>query len=97
MSQITMHSKQRIVERADNVNNFTEAKKMAKQAWISGKTINYFQKYPEFFNYLVKRRDQTRSCSIRVYKDNIYVWRGRRHILLTVLQIPEKYKEEMRK
>ncbi len=94
MAKITRHSKERIVERTEGISNFAEAKKLAKQAKISGKTINDFQKYPKFFAYLQNKRDQTNSCSIRVYKGNIYIWRGKNR-LITAHPIPDRYIEEM--
>lgn len=95
MAKITMHSKQRIVERVEEVNTFSEAKKLAKQAKKSGKTINDFQKFSNFFSYLQNKRDQTNSCCIRVYKGNIYIWRGRNKVLVTAHPIPDRYKIEM--
>ena len=94
MARITMHSKQRIVERTEGVTTFAEAKKLAKQAKRSGKTINDFQKYPNFFQYLQNKKGQTNSCSIRVYRDNIYIWRGK-DTLVTAHPIPDRYKAEM--
>lgn len=94
MAQITRHSKERIVERTNGVNSLYEAKKLAKQARISGKTINDFQKYPRFFSYLQNKKRQTNSCSIRIYRNNIYIWRGK-NILVTAHPIPERYLEEM--
>ncbi len=96
MSKITKHSKQRLVERADGVNNFAEAKKMAKQARISGKTINSFQKSPNFFSYLRNKHSQTNDCSIRVYKGNIYIWKGKGRTLVTVHPIPDRFIDEIR-
>lgn len=68
---------------------------MAKQARISGKTINHFQKYPKFFSYLQNKRSQTNDCSVRVYQGNIYIWRGKTKSLVTAHQIPDRYIKEM--
>lgn len=84
---ITKHSKQRIVERTDGVTTFAEAKRLAKQARNSGKTLNHFQKYPKFFSYLQNKKNQTNDCSIRVYRGCIYIWRGKNKALVT-LHIP---------
>lgn len=92
---ITKHSKQRIVERTDGVNTFAEAKRLAKQARISGKTLNNFQKYPKFFSYLQNKKNQTNDCSIRIYRGCIYVWRGKTKTLVTAHPIPDRYIEEM--
>jgi hypothetical protein len=95
MANITKHSKERIVERTE-VTNFADAKRLAKQAKISGKTINFFTKYPRFFSYLQNKRHQTNDCSIRVYQGCIYVWRGKAKSLVTVHTIPDRYLEEMK-
>ncbi len=94
MGKITKHSKERIVQRTNAV-SFTEAKKLARQAKISGKTINYFQRYPKFFSYLQNKRSQTNDCSVRVYQGNIYIWRGKTKSLVTAHPIPDRYIIEM--
>lgn len=96
MSSITKHSKQRIVERVDGVNNFADAKRLAKQARISGKTINHYQNCPRFFSYLQKKKNQTNDCSIRIYRDCIYIWRGSKHSLVTAHPIPDRFSEEIK-
>lgn len=95
MMRVTRHSKQRIVERDDGVQSFAEAKRVAKQAFISGKTINHFQTCPKFYDYLQNKRSQTHDCSVRVYRGNIYIWRGRKHTLVTAHPIPDRFKEEV--
>ena len=92
---ITKHSKERIVERADNINSFSEAKKLAKQAKISGKNIGYYQTCPKFFSYLQNKKGQTNTCSIRVYKGCIYIWRGKNKVLVTAHEIPKRYLNEI--
>jgi protoheme ferro-lyase len=94
MANITRHSKERIVERTD-VTSFAEAKRLAKQAKTSGKTINAFVKYPRFFSYLQNKRHQTNDCSIRVYQGCIYIWRGKSKSLVTAHTIPDRYIKEM--
>ncbi len=94
MARITKHSKERIVQRTD-ANSFAEAKKLAKQAKLSGKTINHFQRYPRFFSYLQNKRAQTNDCSIRIYQGNIFIWRGRTKSLVTAHPIPDRYLTEM--
>lgn len=96
MSVITRHSKERIVQRVDEVSNFNEAKRLAKQARISGKTINNFQKYPKFFSYLQNKKNQTNDCAIRVYRGCIYIWRGKHKSLVTAHPIPDRYIIEMK-
>lgn len=94
MAKITQHSKQRIIERTEGISTKAEAKKLAKQAKRSGKTLNDFQRYPNFFSYLQHKKNQTNSCTIRIYRDNIYIWRGK-DILVTAHPIPERYIKEM--
>lgn len=94
---ITKHSKQRIVKRIDGVNTFAEAKRLAKQARISGKNLNSFQKYPKFFSYLQNKKNQTNECSIRIYRGCIYIWRGKTKTLVTAHSIPDRYIKEMKK
>jgi hypothetical protein len=96
LSRVTKHSKQRIIERDTEVHNYAEAKKMAKQALASGKTIKDFQSYPKFSSYLRNKRDQTNDCSIRIYRGNIYIWRGKKKSLVTAHPIPDRYVEEMK-
>ena len=97
MPRITYHSKQRLVQRADTVNNFLDAEKAAKLAWKSGNTINNYQSDPDFFVYLVSKRNQTNSCCIRVYKNNIFIYRGKgKHRgLVTSYPIPERFRKEV--
>lgn len=95
MASITKHSKERIVERTAGVTTFAEAKRLAKQAKTSGKTINYYQNYPRFFSYLQNKRNQTNDCSIRIYRGCIYIWRGKNKTLVTAHPIPDRYIEEM--
>lgn len=96
MSRVSIHSKERSIERIDEVNSFSDAKRYAKLAKTHGNTINFYQRYPKFFNYLQNKLHQTRTCSIRIYKDNIYIWRGKLQTLVTVHPIPDRYKIEMR-
>jgi protoheme ferro-lyase len=96
MSRITQHSKERIVQRDAGVATKAEAKKIGKRAFTSGQTINEFYKYPKFFNYLKNKKGQSNDCSIRVYRDNIYIWRGKAKSLVTAHPIPDRYIEEMR-
>lgn len=92
----TKHSKERMIQRVNGVNSFVEAKRIAKIAWTSGQTISKYQEYPKFFSYLQKKRDQSRECTIRVYRDNIFIWKGNRHKLVTVHSIPDKFTEEIK-
>lgn len=91
---ITKHSKERIVERTEGITFFEEAKRVAKIAKKSGKTINDFQRYPKTFRYLQRKSQQTCTCKLRVYRGNIYIWRGK-DILMTAYPFPEWCIKEM--
>lgn len=97
MGRVTQHSKQRIIERTIGVRNFSEAKRIGKQAYISGKTLNNYQRYPKFFSYLQNKVGQTNTCSVRIYRGNIYIWKGKgKHKkLITAHPIPDRYIKEM--
>ena len=95
MPRITQHSKERIIQRIDTVGSTQEAKRIAKIAWKSGKPRSEFQKYPKFFSYLANKHGQSNTCSIRVYKNNIYIWRGKNKSLVTSHPIPDRYLKEM--
>lgn len=92
---LSKHSKERSVERVENVNCFAEAKRNAKIAYRAGKTISYYDSKPQFSAYLQARKRTSNSSTIRVYKGNIYIWRGKHKILTTVLPIPERFLEEL--
>lgn len=95
MPRLTQHGKERIVERNDSITSIADAKRIAKIAWRSGKERGAFQKYPKFFSYLANKQSQSNTCSIRVYKDNIYIWRGKNRSLVTSHPIPNRYLEEI--
>ena len=92
---LSKHSKERSVERLEHVNCFAEAKRNAKIAYRAGKTISYYSSKPQFSAYLQARKRTTNSSTIRVYKGNIYIWRGKHKTLTTVLPIPERFLEEL--
>ena len=96
MASISDHAKERSKERVEGVETNYDAKRFARQARISGKPIGNFQRYPKFFSYLQNKKNQTATTRIRVYKDNIYIWRGSNQTLVTVHPIPDRYKEEMK-
>ena len=95
MIRMSNHSKERSKERVEGVETNHDARKFAKQAWQYGKHINYFQKHPKFFDYLKQKSMQSRSTHIRIFRDNIYIWRGSTKTLVTVHPIPDRFKEEM--
>ena len=95
MTAISRHSKKRMVERTEGIQSFSEAKRIAKQAWSAGKTINQFCSYPEFASYLRTKQEQSRTCSIRVYRGNLFIWKGKNKTLVTVHPIPNRFLEGM--
>lgn len=95
MPRMSGHSKERSKQRVEGVESVSDAKECAKQAWHHGRTINQYISYPKFFSYLQNKKGQTRTCSLRIYKDNIYIWRGKLRTLVTVHPIPDRYKKEM--
>lgn len=90
-NRISNHGSQRIVERVKSINTKEQAKRLAKQALVSGKTIDKFVRHDAFFNYLSRRRHQSNSCSVRVFHDHIYIWRGKNKTLVTAYPVPEKF------
>jgi len=95
MPRLSKHSKIRLVERDKDINFFREAKRAAATAYRSGKPIGDFQKYPKFFSYLQNKNNQTNTCTIRIFHDIIYIWRGKTKTLVTAHCIPERYLQEM--
>lgn len=93
--QITKHSKERMVERDEQVMDFAEAKRIAKIAFRSGNTINDYQCCPKFAEYLRRKKNQTSECAVRVYHDNIFIWRGKARALVTVHPIPDRFHTEL--
>lgn len=94
MGRITRHGKMRLVQRADDCDNFVEAKKLAKLARTSGLTVDKFAKYPKFYLYLQHKNAKTNSQTIRVYRGNIFIWKGK-NTFVTAHPIPYRYIKEM--
>ena len=92
---LSKHSKERSVERVERVNCFAETKRNAKIAYRAGKTISYYDSKPQFSAYLQSRKRTSNNSTVRVYKGNIYIWRGKHKTLTTVLPIPERFIEEL--
>lgn len=89
------HARARIVQRDEETECSAEAKKVAKVAFRSGDTINQFHRYPKFFQYLISRRDESNTCRIRIYRGNIYIWKGNTKTLITCHPIPDRFIQEM--
>jgi len=89
------HSRSRLVERNEDIRCHPEAKKLAKLAFKCGDTINNYQRYPQFFSYLSSRRNESITCRIRIYRGNIYIWKGNNKTLVTAHPIPDRFIKEM--
>lgn len=93
--RITRHGKTRLVQRVEDCNNFDEAKRLAKIAKVSGLTINHFQSYPKFFSYLQRKNNKTNSQIVKVYKGQIFIWKGKNKTFVTAYPIPYRFIKEM--
>lgn len=89
------HARTRIVQRDEIANSHNDAKKLAKIAFNSGDTINKYEKYPQFFAYLSRRRNESQTCRVRIYRGNIYIWKGSKKTLITAHPIPDRFLKEM--
>lgn len=97
--RITKHAKQRIKERNENVSSIAMAERNAKIAFRSGLTIGCVDKFSETLAEYMrnKKRRNGSNATIRIYQNNVYVWRGDNHRLVTVHPIPNIFKEEAEK
>lgn len=97
--RITKHAKERIIERNELVNSVAMAERNAKIAFRSGITIGRVDKLsPELASYMRNKKHRNGSNStIRIYQNNVYVWRGDNHRLVTAHPVPEYLKEEAAK
>ncbi len=93
----SFHARGRIVERDEEVNSRVEAKKVAKMAFRCGAVIGDFQKYPKFYDYLSRRRSESNTCRVRIFRGNIYIWKGKTKTLITCHPIPDRFVAEMQK
>lgn len=89
------HARARIVQRDESANCHNDAKRLAKIAFNSGDTIDRYQKYPLFFSYLSRRRGESATCRVRIYRGNIYIWKGAKKTLVTAHPIPDRFVKEM--
>lgn len=89
------HARARIVQRDEIASCHNDAKRLAKIAFLSGDTIDKYQKYPKFFDYLSKRRNESQTCRVRIYRGNIYIWKGSKKTLITAHPIPDRFIKEM--
>ena len=96
---ITTHAKERLQQRNEFVDTFTCAKRNAKVAFISGKCIHEVaKKYPKTAEWMSYKKDKNgRTAKVRLYQDVLYLWKGKHNTLITVIPLPDRFKEEMGK
>lgn len=95
---ITQHAKQRIQERNDTINSVALAKRNAKIAYHSGYKIHQLAGYcPHITAWMRKKKGQNgNDAKVRLYQNNLYIWRGKKNRLITVLPLHEKHLEELK-
>lgn len=86
MVKIGNHAKQRASERLD-VSTKNERVKLFKIAMHSGIPTHDFK--DELFDYLIKKHNKP-GVGIKVYQDNIYVYKNK--FVITVFPIPDRFK-----
>lgn len=96
---ITQHSKQRLIERNDKVDNYENAKRNAKVAFNSGYCIhNLAESCPRTADWMrYKKEKNGRTARVRLYQNNLYLWRGQHKRLITVIPLPKVLREEVEK
>lgn len=94
--RISAHSKQRIIERNQEIGNVAAAKREARQAHSQGSSPDKFRKFPKFYDYLLNKASRSNTCYVKVYHNNVYIWRGKKtKTLVTSYPIPKRYQEEL--
>lgn len=83
MKRVTKHGKKRLKQR--NVNQGRNG--ISNNARMYGKTKRYFD--GEFYEYLLNK--SLRGCSVKVYKNDIYIFGKTSKNLITTYPIPEKF------
>lgn len=83
MKRVTKHGRKRLKQR--NVNQCRNG--ISNNARKYGKTKRYFE--GEFYEYLLNRT--SRGCSVKVYKNDIYIFGKTSKNLITTYPIPERF------
>ena len=96
---VTQHAKQRIQERNELVTSTALAKRNAKIAYNSGYKIHQLAGYcPHITAWMRKKKGQNgNDAKVRLYQDNLYIWKGKKNRLVTVIPLTEENKQELRK
>ena len=83
---ISTHARQRAAERL-NMSRRDEIVHQFRQAYMYGISPSTFN--GEFKNYLIRKQQKNKSCTIKVFCDFIYVMRNKK--LITMFKVPDKY------
>ena len=95
---ITKHGIERMFQRVDNLNYKKDIKKLEKQAWSSGRTIEHYKQYPKLFANLQEKKNRSHTNKIRIYQNMIFIWKGqggKGRRLITVIPIRDTFLKEM--
>jgi hypothetical protein len=97
--QITKHAKERIKERNESIDSCHLAKRNAKIAYNSGYKIHELARdCPRIARWMQKKKDQNgNSAKVRLYQNNLYIWRSKANRLVTVIPLCKDFQEELKK
>lgn len=84
--RVSQHAKLRANQRL-NLSYKAERNKQFNKALKNG--ISYKSFGGDFYNYLLKKKNKNKNTGIKVYNNNIYVYKGK--LIITVYPVPEKY------
>ena len=95
---VTQHAKQRIQERNELVSSAALAKRNAKIAYNSGYKIHQLAGHcPRITAWMRRKKGQNgNDAKVRLYQNNLYIWRGKKSRLVTVLPLYEELQEELK-
>ena len=94
---ITQHGKMRLVERNDKVDNYEAAKRNAKIAFNSGYCIHQLAEHcPRTADWMrCKKEKNGRTARVRLYQNNLYLWRGTHKNFITAIPLPKILRKEV--
>ena len=87
--KVSKHAYNRIYERVYPVCSMKEAKKLAKEAYEKGYSLEQLKpEYKHLARYMTyKLKNESERTEIRMYKECLWLWNGRKKILRTVYPI----------
>ena len=87
--EVSNHAFNRINERFKPVQSMREAERIAEQAYKYGYTADYLRSdFKHLASYLdFKKQGESERTEIRLYKECLWLWNGRRKVLRTVYPI----------